>query len=78
LCVVVVLVGVVVVLDAGFEEELEEELPPHPATAAVLARTAKVVSMAVSGVLLMGRAPVIARGLESPPYQGLAAPIAVG
>jgi hypothetical protein len=76
LCVVVVLVGVVLV--AGFADELVEELLPQPATTTVLARTAKIVSMAVSGVLLMGRAPVVARGLKNPPYQGPAAAIAVG
>jgi EmrB/QacA subfamily drug resistance transporter len=71
LCVVVV----VVVLD--FEDELPD-LPPHPATARVLARTATSVSMAVSGVLFIGRAPVFARGLGGPPYQSCGAPIAVG
>jgi hypothetical protein len=35
-------------------------LPPHPATATVVARTARSVSMAVSGVFLMGRAPFVA------------------
>jgi hypothetical protein len=60
LCVVVVLV-VGVVLVAGFDVELVEELLPQPATTTVLARTAKIVSMALSGVLLMGRAPIVAR-----------------
>jgi EmrB/QacA subfamily drug resistance transporter len=54
----------------------EELLLPHPATAIVLARTARAVSMAVSGVLLMGRAPIVAAGLGRPPYQSLALPIA--
>jgi hypothetical protein len=36
------------------------DFPPHPVTAAVLARTAASVSMAVSGVLFIGRAPVVA------------------
>jgi EmrB/QacA subfamily drug resistance transporter len=74
LCLWVVVVLLVVVC---FELELVL-LPPHPATAKVLARTAASVSMAVSGVLLMGRAPIVARGLGSPPYQPFAAPIAVG
>ena len=51
-------------------------LPPHPATATVLARTASSVSMAVSGVLFIGRAPIVARGLGGSPYQAFAAPIA--
>jgi hypothetical protein len=82
LCVVVVLVGVVFV--AGVELVFGVELvvledgelpPPHPATARVLASTASSVRMAVSGVLLTGRAPVVvARGLGGSPYQGLAAP----
>jgi hypothetical protein len=56
---VVVVVGVLLVV--GFAVEELPDLPPHPATTTVLARTATVVSMAVSGVLLMGRTPVIAR-----------------
>jgi uncharacterized membrane protein len=58
LCVGVVLVGVVLVVGLVAEVE-EEELLPHPATATVLARTANAVSMAVSGVVLMGRAPIV-------------------
>ena len=54
------------------EDEEDELLLPHPATATVLASTARAVSMAVSGVLLMGRAPIVARGLGGPPYQALA------
>jgi hypothetical protein len=71
LCVVVVLVvGVVLLVGVVLVvEEDEELLLPHPATAMVLARTARAVSMAVSGVLLMGRAPVFARRLRDPPYQ---------
>jgi hypothetical protein len=68
--VVGVLLEVGVLLVVGWEEELEEELPPlppHPATAAVLARTATSVSIAVSGFLLMGRAPVFGRVLGGPP-----------
>jgi EmrB/QacA subfamily drug resistance transporter len=64
---VVLLVGVVLVVDFDEEDEL-----PHPATATVLARTAAAVSMAVSGVLLMGRAPIVARGLGRPHYQAFA------
>jgi hypothetical protein len=70
LCVVVVLVGVV--LDVGVElvfVDEDELLEPHPATATVLARTARAVSMAVSGVLLMGRAPIVAAGLGRAAYQ---------
>jgi hypothetical protein len=70
---VVLLVGVELLL----EEEDEELLLPHPATATVLARTAKAVSMAVSGVLLMGRAPIVARRLDDPPYQAPATQMAV-
>jgi EmrB/QacA subfamily drug resistance transporter len=46
-------------------------LPPHPATAKLLARTAAAASMAVSGVLLIGRAPVVigVRRFGRPPYQ---------
>jgi NADH:ubiquinone oxidoreductase subunit 6 (subunit J) len=75
LCVVVVgavVVGLVVVVGLLVVVGAEEELPPllpHPATATVLARMAAVVSMAVSGVLLMGRAPNLARGFGCSPYQ---------
>jgi hypothetical protein len=74
LCVVVVLVGVELVFGVELVVDEEEELPPpHPATTRVLASTATSVSMAVSGVLLTGRAPVVvARGLGGSPYQGLA------
>jgi hypothetical protein len=80
LCFFVVVVLVGVVLDVGvvlvdFDEE-ELLLLPHPATAIVLASTTRAVSMAVSGVLLMGRAPIVARGLGGPPYQALATPLA--
>jgi hypothetical protein len=71
--VVVVLVGVV--LDFGVDVDFdEEELPPHAATATVHARRASSVSMAVSGVLLMGRAPVVDPRLGGPPYQAPAKP----
>ena len=79
MCLWVVVVGVVLLVGVELllEEEDEELLLPHPATAMVLARTAKAVSMAVSGVLLMGRAPIVARGLGGSPYQALATRIAV-
>jgi len=75
--VVVVVAGVLPVL-AGVVVAEEEELPPllpHPATATVLARMAAVVSIAVSGVLLMGRAPVVidVRGFGRSPYQAFPA-----
>jgi hypothetical protein len=62
----VVVVGVV---DFDDEELLEElpDFPPHPAIARVLARTASSVSMAVSVVLFMGRAPVVGLIRRGPP-----------
>ncbi len=77
LCLWVVVVGAVVVL-AGVELAgvvpvvgvallVEEEELPHPATATVLARMAAVVSMAVSGVFLTGRAPMSLEGSETHP-----------
>jgi EmrB/QacA subfamily drug resistance transporter len=80
LCVLVVLVGVVLLVGVALVLELvveDEELEPHPATAIVLASTASAVRMAVSGVLLMGRAPIVARWLGGPPYQAPAREIAV-
>ena len=64
--VVVEVVGVVVgvVLVVGEEEELPD-LPPQPAIAAVLARAIASVRMAVSGVLLMGRGPIVLVGSEA-------------
>src|SRR5665811_1989929 len=44
----------------------------------VVARAATSVSMAFSGVLFMGRAPILARGLGGSPYQPFARRIAVG
>jgi EmrB/QacA subfamily drug resistance transporter len=76
LCGAVVVVGVLV--GAGLAEEELPALPPHPATAQVLAKAATSVSIAVSGVLLIGRAPVVARGLGGSPYQPSVSPIAVG
>jgi len=68
--VVVVLVGVVLDVGVGVDVVFdEEELLPHAATATVHARRASSVSMAVSGVLLMGRAPVVDPRLGGPPYQ---------
>ena len=73
----VVLAGVVLVVGVALEEDVEDdELLPHPATAIVLASTASAVRMAVSGVLLMGRAPIVARRLGGSPYQALAMRIA--
>jgi uncharacterized membrane protein len=83
LCVVVdvpleVVLGVALVVASLFVVEEEDEELPQPATAIVLARTARAVSMAASGVLLIGRAPIVARGQERSPYQGHLAPSAVG
>jgi EmrB/QacA subfamily drug resistance transporter len=78
LCFVVVVVLGVLVAGLAVEDEELSLLPPQPATTAVLASTATSVSIAVSGVLLMGRAPFVARWLERSPYQGLLRPIAVG
>jgi hypothetical protein len=57
-------VGVVAGVEVDFEEELL--LPPHPATAKVLARTASSVSIADSEVRFIGRAPVVCRVLGRP------------
>jgi hypothetical protein len=84
LCLCVVVVGVVVagvLLVVGVALVVDEDellLLPHPATATVLARTITLVSMAVSDVLLMGRAPDLARGFGCSPYQALMPPFAVG
>ncbi|HMH47011.1 MAG TPA: hypothetical protein VK538_04785 [Solirubrobacteraceae bacterium] len=77
--VVVVLVGVLLLVGVVLVDEDEDELLlPHPATAIVLARTARAVSMAVSGVLLMGRAPIVARVLDGAAYQAFPPSIAAG
>jgi hypothetical protein len=77
--VVVVLVGVLLLVGVVLVDEDEDEpLLPHPPTAIVLARTASAVSMAVSGVLLMGRAPIVARVLDGAAYQAFPPPIAAG
>jgi EmrB/QacA subfamily drug resistance transporter len=60
----------------GLEEP--PSLLPQPATTRVVARAARIVSMAVGGVLLMCRAPVVARGFGRSPYQGFAVANAVG
>jgi hypothetical protein len=71
---------VLVVVVAGLlgVEDVEEELPllpPHPAIATVAARVAASVSMAVSDVLLIGRAPlIVACLLGRSPYQAFSAP----
>ncbi len=78
LCLCVVVVVVVVVVAGLLVVVFAEDLPPHPVTAKVAARVATSVSMAVSGVLLMGRAPIVARWLGRPPYQAFSPPIAVG
>ena len=75
MCVVVVGAVVVGLLVDVAEEELPD-LSPQPAPT-VAARTATVVSMAVSGVLLIGWRPIVVRGLGDSPYQPFAAPIAV-
>jgi EmrB/QacA subfamily drug resistance transporter len=71
----VVVAGVLLVV--GVAEDELPDLPPHPATATVHATAATSVSIAVSGVLLMGRAPILAQGLGGSPYQSFAAPIVV-
>jgi hypothetical protein len=83
LCLCVVVVGVVVagvllVVGVAVVVDEDELLLAHPATAAVLARTITLVSMAVSDVLLMGRAPDLARGFGCSPYQAVVPPFAVG
>ena len=55
-----------------FEEELL--FPPQAAITKVIDSAARSVSMAVSGNLRIGRAPIVTRGLGSPPYQAPAAP----
>ncbi len=70
---VVEVVGVVV----GLGEEVvpvEELSPPQATITKVIESAARSVSMAVSGNLRIGRAPVVARGIGSPPYQAPAAP----
>ena len=65
---VVVVPGVVLVLVAGLDVDVEEpDFPPHAESAALLASKAASVSMAVRGVLFMGRAPFPAPGLGRSP-----------
>lgn len=54
-------------------------LPPQPATATPHPRAATAASMAVSGVLLIGRAPVVddLRGFGRSPYQAVPARMSV-
>jgi hypothetical protein len=73
LCTVLV---VVVAGLLGVDEVVEEPplLPPHPAIATVAATVAASVSMAVSDVLLIGRAPlIVACLLGRSPYQAFSA-----
>jgi len=80
LCVVVVVLVVVAgLLVVCFVEDELLSLPPHPANATVAASVATSVSMAVGGVLLIVRAPVVivVRRFGRSPYQAFAAPIAV-
>jgi EmrB/QacA subfamily drug resistance transporter len=70
---------VVLVVGAGLVAGLVVELPdfpPQPATAPVLATARTSVRIAVSGFLLMGRAPVLVRGRGRSPYQPSATAIA--
>jgi hypothetical protein len=68
--VVVVVLGVVVLV-AGLDVDVEElDFPPQADSATLLASTAASVSMAVSGVLFMGRAPFLA-GLGAHPSNTL-------
>jgi hypothetical protein len=71
--VLVVVVAGLLVVDV-VEEELPL-LPPHPAIATVAASVAASVSMAVSDVLLIGRAPLIVAccWLGRSPYQAFSA-----
>jgi hypothetical protein len=66
--VVVVVCGVELVLVAGLDVGVEEpDFPPHAESAAPLASTAASFSMAVRGVLFMGRARSTAPGLLARP-----------
>ncbi len=70
-----VVVGVVelgVVVDLLVDEELL--FPPQAAITKVIESAARSVSMAVSGNLRIGRAPIVARGIGGPPYQAPVAP----
>ncbi len=80
LCVVVLGAGVVVgvALVVAVVDEEFPDLPPHPLVATVLVRAIASVRIAVSGVLFMGRAPIVVCGLGRSPYQSPATPIATG
>jgi hypothetical protein len=79
LCLCVVVVVVAGLLVVCFVEDELLSLPPHPANATVAASVATSVSMAVSGVLLIVRAPIVivVRRFGRSPYQAFTAPIAV-
>jgi EmrB/QacA subfamily drug resistance transporter len=65
------------VLDVLVVEDFGETAalpPPQAAIASAAAAAARTVSMAVSGVRLIGRSPVLARGLGRSPYQAFTAP----
>jgi hypothetical protein len=65
---VVVVAPGVVVLVPGLDVVVSElDFPPQADSARLLASTAASVSMAVSGVLFMGRAPFLSRGMGRPP-----------
>ncbi|HTY96939.1 MAG TPA: MFS transporter, partial [Solirubrobacteraceae bacterium] len=74
MCFFVVVVGVVVGFVDGVLLVDELLLPPQAANTKVMASAARSVSMAVSGNLRIGRAPIVTRGLGRPPYQALPAP----
>jgi EmrB/QacA subfamily drug resistance transporter len=79
LCLCVVVLGAGVVVGVALVVAVEEEppdLPPHPLVATVLARATASVRIAVSGFLLMGRAPIVVCWLGRSPYQPSAPPIA--
>ena len=69
----VVVVGVVVGFD-GVLLVVELLFPPQAESTKVIDSAARSVSMAVSGNLRIGRAPIVARGIGSPPYQAPVAP----
>ncbi len=69
-CFLVVVVGVVELgVVVGLLVVVELLFPPQAASTKVLESAARSVSMAVSGNLRIGRAPIVARGLGRPPYQ---------
>jgi EmrB/QacA subfamily drug resistance transporter len=79
--VVVLVLLVVPLLVVPLVVPLDELLPPHAAsvrasstTASNASAAAGSVSMAARGVRLIDRPPVLARGIERPPYQAPTAP----